>query len=81
MWNIFEENVILEIFQILSAILLIGNIKFDLWEMDDSAILTKDSVLIAKTVSELLKVNQTDFANFLIFKKSNLAQDEIQTNF
>ena len=49
--------------------------------MDDSAILTKDSVLIAKTVSELLKVNQTDFANFLIFKKSNLAQDEIQTNF
>lgn len=54
MRNIFEENVILEIFHVLSAILLIGNIKFDLREMDDSAILTKDSALLAKTVSELL---------------------------
>lgn len=82
MKNLFSEAQINEIFKILSAILLIGNIKFDLREMDDSAVLSKQSVDTAKKVASLLGVNELSFSNFLVFKTSDLSSSEaIQTNF
>lgn len=54
MKNIFDQDSIDQIILILSSILLLGNIKFDLWEMDDSAILNSSSIETSHKIASLL---------------------------
>ena len=81
MKNIFKHEQTDEIFRILSAILHIGNLKFDLNEMDDSGKLNHDSIETATKISDLLKIDKAEFQNFLTFKSSEVGSQTIQTNY
>jgi len=57
--------------------LKLGNITFDLREMDDSAIISPNSVSIIEEIASLLHIDNKEFSNYLIFKQSDLGNQVI----
>lgn len=57
-----------------------GNIKFNMKEMDESAVLASESEPTVKIIAELLQLNPTDFADFLTCKRSQVNNSDIKTN-
>jgi hypothetical protein len=79
MENIFEKKYINQIFRILSAILLLGNIEF-VDNEDDSTSISKSSEDLIKKISSLLEIDGQQLHEYLLTKKTVVNNNEIVSN-
>lgn len=79
MENILSKDHIDQIFKILSAILLLGNIEFKDNE-DDSTSISKSSEASISKISKLLDIDESQFSQFLLIKKSVIGNNEMISN-
>jgi len=77
--NLLSPKIKDQIFRILSAVLLIGNIKFK-DNNDDSTSVDINSKDIVSKITKLLDVDNNSFEEFLLTKKSLVGTNEIVSN-